>query len=258
MNKTIIALLTLTAAGTATAGDTYIRNGNIYNNEGGWMVEAGVVQASDLFKDQKHNTAPVLNGGYHGEDFNADLGGINYRFLGDNDELLNMSAYVVGSGVPRDSDVAKSLKGTKRRDIAIDLGLNADFRLDPNNVISTYLQHDVSGAYKGFQGGATYFHIMNIGNVDFVPFASVSYQSKDYVDYYFGVTDKEARANRNAYKGDATVNYGLGYKLVVPITEHWQISQVSQYTRLGSGISDSSIVDSANQWAVGATVSYNF
>ncbi|EKM23733.1 outer membrane protein OmpV [Vibrio sp. HENC-03] len=258
MNKTIIALLTLTAAGTATAGDTYIRNGNIYNNEGGWMVEAGVVQASDLFKDQKHNTAPVLNGGYHGEDFNADLGGINYRFLGDNDELLNMSAYVVGSGVPRDSDVAKSLKGTKRRDIAIDLGLNADFRLDPNNVISTYLQHDVSGAYKGFQGGATYFHIMNIGNVDFVPFASVSYQNKDYVDYYFGVTDKEARANRKAYTGDATVNYGLGYKLVVPITEHWQISQVSQYTRLGSGISDSSIVDSANQWAVGATVSYNF
>lgn len=125
-------------------------------------------------------------------------------------------------------------------------------------MISTYLQHDVSGAYKGFQGRATYFHIMNIGTVDFVPFASVSYQSEDYVDYYFGVTDKEARANRKAYKGDATVNYGLGYKLVVPITDNWQISQVSQYTRLGSGISDSSIVDSANQWTVGATISYNF
>lgn len=57
MNKTIIALLTLTAAGTATAGDTYIRNGNIYNNEGGWMVEAGVVQASDLSKTKTQHCA---------------------------------------------------------------------------------------------------------------------------------------------------------------------------------------------------------
>ncbi|MDF4840025.1 MipA/OmpV family protein, partial [Vibrio parahaemolyticus] len=71
MKKTLIALLTLTAAGSAFAGDTYIRNGNIYNNEGGWNVEAGVAQGSDLFKDQKHNTAPILNGGYHGDDFNA-------------------------------------------------------------------------------------------------------------------------------------------------------------------------------------------
>ncbi|MDW1918187.1 MipA/OmpV family protein, partial [Vibrio sp. Vb0349] len=68
MNKTLIALLTLAAAGTATAGDTYIRNGNIYNNQGGWVAEVGVAQGSDLFKDQKHNTAPILNGGYHGED----------------------------------------------------------------------------------------------------------------------------------------------------------------------------------------------
>ncbi|HCG7064009.1 TPA: MipA/OmpV family protein, partial [Vibrio parahaemolyticus] len=54
MNKTLIALLTLAAAGTATAGDTYIRNGNIYNNQGGWVAEVGVAQGSDLFKDQKH------------------------------------------------------------------------------------------------------------------------------------------------------------------------------------------------------------
>ncbi|MDF5415546.1 MipA/OmpV family protein, partial [Vibrio parahaemolyticus] len=56
MKKTLIALLTLTAAGSAFAGDTYIRNCNIYNNEGCWNVEAGVAQGSDLFKDQKHNT----------------------------------------------------------------------------------------------------------------------------------------------------------------------------------------------------------
>ncbi|HBH7868255.1 TPA: outer membrane protein OmpV [Vibrio parahaemolyticus] len=258
MNKTLIALLTLAAAGTATAGDTYIRNGNIYNNQGGWVAEVGVAQGSDLFKDQKHNTAPILNGGYHGEDFNADLGGINYRFLGETNDLINMSAYVVGSGIIRDGDVAKSLKGTQKRRLAVDLGLNTDFTLDEHNVISTYLQHDISGAYKGYLAGATYFHIMNFGSVDFVPFANLTYQSEDYVDYYFGIKDREAKANRKAYKGDATVSYGLGYKLVMPINDNWQINQTTQYTRLGSGISDSSVVDSANQWVVGASVSYNF
>lgn len=258
MKKTLIALLTLTAAGSAVAGDTYIRNGNIYNNEGGWNAEVGVAHGSDLFKDQKYNTAPILNGGYHGDDFNADLSGINYRFFGNTNELINMSAYLVGSGVMRDGDTAKSLKGTDKRRFAVDLGLNADFTLDQNNVISTYLQHDISGAYKGYLAGATYFHIMKFGSVDFVPFANLTYQSEDYVDYYFGVKQREANANRKAYKGDSTVSYGLGYKLVMPINDNWQVSQMTQYTRLGSGISDSSIVDSANQWVVGASVSYNF
>jgi outer membrane protein len=99
---------------------------------------------------------------------------------------------------------------------------------------------------------------MNFGSVDFVPFANLTYQSEDYVDYYFGVKQREANANRKAYKGDSTVSYGLGYKLVMPINDNWQVSQMTQYTRLGSGISDSSIVDSANQWVVGASVSYNF
>ncbi|MCV5951029.1 hypothetical protein OFN94_40110, partial [Escherichia coli] len=81
------------------------------------------------------------NGGYHGDDFNADLSGINYRFFGNTNELINMSAYLVGSGVMRDGDTAKSLKGTDKRRFAVDLGLNADFTLDQNNVISTYLQH---------------------------------------------------------------------------------------------------------------------
>ena len=64
---------------------------------------------------------------------------------------------------------------------AVDLGLNADFTLDQNNVISTYLQHDISGAYKGYLAGATYFHIMKFGSVDFVPFANLTYQSEGFV-----------------------------------------------------------------------------
>ncbi|MCY9843055.1 outer membrane protein OmpV [Vibrio caribbeanicus] len=258
MKKILFTLAALSTTGSAFAGDTYIRNGHVYNNEGGWMVEAGVVHGSDLFKDQKHNTAPVLNGGYHGDDFNADLSGINYRFLGNTNDVFNMSTYLTGSGVARDGDTAGILKGTDKRRFSVDMGLNADFTINKNNVISTYVQHDISGQYDGLQAGATYFHIMNIGNVDLVPFANVSYQSEEYVNHYFGVNQKEATAQRKAYKADSSVNYGLGYKLIMPINDNWQVSQVTQYTRLGNDISDSSIVDSANQWLVGATVAYNF
>ena len=94
--------------------------------------------------------------------------------------------------------------------------------------------------------------------MDLVPFAGLTYQSKDYVDYYFGVKDKEATQARKAYKGSGDVSYNLGYKLILPINDSWELTQMTAYTRLGDNIADSPIVDSANQWTVGATVAYRF
>ncbi|OLQ77747.1 hypothetical protein BIT28_05285 [Photobacterium proteolyticum] len=257
MKKLALFIAASLLSSQAFAGDTYIRNGNIYTNEGAGFVEAGVVTGSELYKGQDKTTAVVLNGGYHGEDFNIDLGGINYRFIGTDNDLVNMSAYFTAGGTGYDADDADVLKGMKDRKMSGDLGLNADFHLGLGTV-STFLQHDVTGAYKGFIGGAKYFHVMNLGVADFVPFAGVSYLSKDFVDYYYGVKASEATSTRKAYKGDSDFAFNVGYKLVVPVTDSIDITQSTAYTRLGSKISDSPIVDSANQWVVGATVAYHF
>jgi len=259
MKKQLTLILPIIAFATVAhaASDTYIRNGNIYTNQDSWIAEVGGAGTSDLFKAQHKNAVPLFNFGYHSEDFNVDVGSVNYRFFGGNDDLINLSTYLGSSGLAYDQDDADILKGMDKRESSADLGLNADIHLNQGTV-STYFQHDISGAYNGFVAGAKYFYPMKLSSADFVPFAGVSYQSADYVDYYFGVKDKEANVQRHAYKGGSDVSYQLGYKLVMPIAENWDITQTTTYNRLGDNISDSPIVASANQWSAGATVSYYF
>ncbi|EEW05148.1 outer membrane protein OmpV [Vibrio mimicus VM603] len=257
MNKIALLITTSLIAGHAFAAQTYIRNGNIYTHEGQWVVEAGGFGSSDLLKDQDKSYGALLNFGYHGEDFNADLAGINYRFFGQTGDILNLSTYLTGSGLSYDQDSAKSVKGMDKRNATVDLGVNADIALG-DGTVSTYFQHDIFNEHKGYKTGVNYFHIVELGSVDFVPFAGVSYQNSDYNNYYFGVKDKEATAQRKAYRAGGDFSYNLGYKLVYPINDRWEVTQTSTYTRLGSDIANSPIVESANQWLVGATVAYHF
>ncbi|ENM5734774.1 MipA/OmpV family protein [Vibrio mimicus] len=257
MNKIALLITTSLIAGHAFAAQTYIRNGNIYTHEGQWVVEAGGFGSSDLLKDQDKSYGALLNFGYHGEDFNADVAGINYRFFGQTGDILNLSTYLTGSGLSYDQDSAKSVKGMDKRNATVDLGVNADIALG-DGTVSTYFQHDIFNEHKGYKTGVNYFHIVELGSVDFVPFAGVSYQNSNYNNYYFGVKDKEATAQRKAYRAGGDFSYNLGYKLVYPINDRWEVTQTSTYTRLGSDIAHSPIVESANQWLVGATVAYHF
>ncbi|PCE67492.1 MULTISPECIES: MipA/OmpV family protein [Salinivibrio] len=257
--KKLAIVIAAIASSTAYAGDTYIRNGNIYSHEGQAVAEVGISTKSDLYKGQDDNTYLNLNLGYYGDDFNADLNnGLNYRFLGRNDDTFNLNAYIGHLTPGYKSTDADSLKGMRNRNQAIDGGINMDINTGNGGVLSTFVGHDITGEYNGLNAGMKYMHLTHFGNVDFVPYAGVDWLSKDYVDHYFGVKDSEATAQRAAYKGDDSFAYNVGYKLVVPMGENWDISQTTQYTRLGSDLADSPIVDSANQWAAQAMVSYHF
>ncbi|WP_428772244.1 MipA/OmpV family protein [Vibrio sp.] len=264
-----LVLITLGVANGAVAGDTYIRNGQIYNNEGGWIAEFGASYASDLYKQEKstykfgfgskNRFGPVLNAGYHGEDFNFDLrGGVNYRFFGETGDAVNLSAYVGSSGIYRDKDLADSLKGTDKRYPSLDLGLNMDLQVAPQGTLSSYIQHDVSGQYKSYVAGMRYYQIINIGKVDFVPFAGIRYNSAKFNNHYFGINKKEATKTRPLYEAKAGFNYELGYKLVVPLSENWSVSQKTTFTRLSKQIANSPVVEGRNQWMASVLASYRF
>lgn len=224
--KNIAVLFSTLAAASAVhaAGEAYILNGNIYTKQNTWIVEAGVAGTSDLYKEQDDSVVPLLNFGYHGDDFNIDFSGANYRVYGTDSDRVNIGVLLTSSGLAYDDDTSDALKGMDDKDLSIDLGLNADFRLG-TGVISTYFQHDISGAYKGYLAGARYFDITTIGDADLVSFAGVMLQSKDFVDYYFGVNLNEVRANRPAYTGGASLAYELGYKLIYPLNENWNLTQ---------------------------------
>ena len=132
------------------AAQTYIRNGNIYTHEGQWVAEVGAFGSTDLLKDQDKSYGALLNFGYHGEDLNADLTGINYRFFGNTGDVVNLGTYLTGNGVTYDQDSANSVKGMDKRKATIDLGLNADIALG-NGSVSTYFQHDILNEKKAIK-----------------------------------------------------------------------------------------------------------
>lgn len=258
MKKICLTLSALLLSGHALAdtANTYIRNGNIYTHENAFFIGGGVITGSKFYKGQDHQTAPYINGGYHGEDLNADGSGINYRFLGKNDDILNMSTFiVVNPGF--DSDDADILKGMKDRKFSADLGLNADIHLG-EGTLATKFQHDVTGVYKSFQADVTYYHPVNIGFADLVPYAGIHYFSQDYVNYYAGVSQSDATLNRKAYKGDGAFAYKVGYTLVIPVSENVDITQGTGYSYLDSNLSDSPLIDSQNQWATTLGINYKF
>ncbi|GIU05242.1 MULTISPECIES: outer membrane protein OmpV [unclassified Shewanella] len=257
MKKTCLVISTLLLTNSVFAADnTYIRNGNIYSHEGQFFAGAGAATGSEFYKGQDHKTGVYINGGYHGEDFNADLSGINYRFFGNNDSAINFSAFVV-TNPGFDSNDADVLTGMKDRKISGDLGLNADIKLG-RGTLSSKFQHDVTGVYDGYQADVTYYQPMNIGFADFVPYAGVHYYSKDFVNYYAGVSKSDATSDRAAYKGDGAFAYKAGYALVIPLTEHLDITQATGYSRLSSDMADSPLVGSNNQWVTTLGVSYSF
>ncbi|SON53252.1 Outer membrane protein OmpV [Vibrio tapetis subsp. tapetis] len=255
----VISCLSALTAGSAfaDANTTYIRNGNIYTNEGAWFVEAGGAKSSEFYDGQDKTAGFLLNGGYHGEDFNIDAAGINYRFYSTQSQIFQLSTFVAPGGLGYSADDASSLKGMDKRKMSLDLGLNLDVVLG-DGTISTSIRRDVTGASKGLQSSLAYYHPFAMGSVDLVPFVGLSYADSKYVDYYYGVKASEKTASRAAYSGKGGAAYHLGYKLVFPINENINISQTTKYTRLGSNISDSPIVKSSNQWVTSLSVSYHF
>tara|TARA_R110000796_G_scaffold81836_12_gene180147 strand:- start:24636 stop:25409 length:774 start_codon:yes stop_codon:yes gene_type:complete len=257
MKKICFAISAIVMSSHVMAQDnTYIRNGNIYSNQGQYFVGAGVATGSKFFKGQDDQTGVYFNGGYHGEDFNADLSGINYRFLGDNDSAINFSVFMVANP-GFDADSADVLKGMKDRDFSGDLGLNADFHVG-EGTLSAKFQHDVTSVYNGYQADITYYHPMDLGFASLVPYAGAQYFSKEFVNYYTGVSSLEATSARPAYQSNGALALKVGYALVIPITENLDLTQSTAYTHLGANMADSPIVASDNQWLTTFGVSYSF
>lgn len=75
------------------------------------------------------------------------------------------------------------------------------------------------------------------------PSISLTYQDSRLVDHFYGVQAHEARTNRPAYQGRATVNYNAALTASWYLTQQIELLGQIKYEVLGNGITDSPIVD---------------
>lgn len=75
------------------------------------------------------------------------------------------------------------------------------------------------------------------------PHVGASWQDENYVDYYFGVRESEARLDRPAYIGESAVNIEAGVRGVYMFDRHHSVLMGVEVTGLADEIKDSPLVD---------------
>jgi outer membrane protein len=82
--------------------------------------------------------------------------------------------------------------------------------------------------------------------------------TSDVIDYYYGVSSKEARPDRPAYSPGSALNIEAELFVRYPLSQHFELVGIVGYTLLDSAISDSPIVDADYEMSATFGVLYTF
>ncbi|MFJ3046319.1 MipA/OmpV family protein [Herbaspirillum chlorophenolicum] len=152
---------------------------------------------------------------------------------------------------------APILNGMEKRKGSFWVGANAIWR-NPYADLSLEWLTDASGNSGGQTLKLRAEHQFKAGNFTLAPYLGINWMSSDYVDYYFGVRQNEATAQRAAYQGSSTANLIGGLRTGYRLTPSQSLFLDVHVTRYGSGITDSPLVDRSSAAGVRAGYLYRF
>ena len=149
---------------------------------------------------------------------------------------------------------SSSLTGMHNRKGGLWFGPAAEWRTS----IGTLSGDFMTGGNKGQQAHLQFSKELEYGRVSVEPYASVEWLSRNYVDYYYGVTQSEVRSGRSEYSGKSTENVTVGTRVAYTFALHQIVSIDLGVTRLGSSIYDSPIVGKRYTPRIGLAYLYQF
>ncbi|HEY9026638.1 MAG TPA: MipA/OmpV family protein [Burkholderiaceae bacterium] len=144
-----------------------------------------------------------------------------------------------------DADDAPILNGMEDRKSSFWLGGAARWH-NPVVDVSAEWVGDASSHSKGQQFKLVLERGFRAGAFEFTPRLGASWLDRKYVDYYYGVTAAEVRADRPFYEGKSTVNAEVGLRTVYGLAPRHALTLDLSTTRLGSAIQDSPLVGRRN------------
>ncbi|MGH8778040.1 MipA/OmpV family protein [Paraburkholderia sp.] len=144
--------------------------------------------------------------------------------------------FAIGDGY-KGSD-APILNGMQNRNGAFWYGPTVAWRTAFGTLSADFL----AGGNKGLTAHIDFGKSFDYGDFSFEPHAGVEWQSRKYVDYYYGVRPSEVRSGRPEYNGTSTYNMSVGTRVDYRITAHQSMILDVGVSHLGSGITDSPLV----------------
>jgi outer membrane protein len=168
---------------------------------------------------------------------------------------LRLRARYAGDGY--DADDSPFLGGMDKRKGSLWVGGAAIWRNDFAN-LSAELLADASGNSKGSRFKIQVDRRFASGAFGFTPRLAAHWVDRKYVDYYYGVKETEARADRPEYVGRATASVELGLRVDYAVSPKQTVFLDVSATSFGSGIKNSPLVSRSNQTGVRLGYVYRF
>lgn len=117
---------------------------------------------------------------------------------------------------------------------------------------------DVANEHDGQVASLKYTFDLKAGNWNINPVLGAQWSSDEFVNHHAGVSASEATSSRIQYKGEATTTAFAGVRARYDLTEKWDVNLETGVTKLGSGFTDSSIIDDDLVYHGSVGINYNF
>jgi outer membrane protein len=102
---------------------------------------------------------------------------------------------------------------------------------------------DISGEYDGQEAELSFAYPWSATEFEFTPKLSLTWLSEKSVDYFYGISAKEARPDRPAYSPGSSFEMEAELMIQRPIYGNFSIIGLLGVSTFGSEITDSSLVD---------------
>ncbi|MFC3122023.1 MipA/OmpV family protein [Agaribacter flavus] len=114
--------------------------------------------------------------------------------------------------------------------------------------------HDISSTYDSFHAEANYRYSLKFNSWQFAFNARLNWKSDGLIDYYYGISSRDANSLDLMYSGESTLNPSISVLVSKSINENWQGLAMVGTEWLGSGITNSPIVseNTINTFFIGA------
>jgi MipA family protein len=148
-------------------------------------------------------------------------------------------------GHPTDS-VPRALEGMARRELGVDVGLGAHTGF-AGGVAFAELLRDGTAASRGTEGRLGYRYPWRSGRFLIWPQVVLALRNARLNDYYYGVLEEEAAAERPAYRAGAGITPEVGLYASYRLTDRWRILTGATVERLPNTVAASPIVEQRTQ-----------
>jgi outer membrane protein len=217
--------------------------GSIQAANASFGLGAGVGVSTELYRDYDRTILPIPLINYDSDNFYfRGLGG-GYHLFKDAKDQLSLNAYYMPLEFkPGDTDY-QPMKQLDKRKSSIMAGI-VYRHTEQWGIIRTSLSADVLGHSDGILGDVAYLYPLEFNRITLSAGAGVTWASKQYNKYYFGVSGNEsARSGLATYKPSDSWSPYLEMNVHHQIDANWSVNMNGRVTKLPDEVKDSPMID---------------